>query len=168
MINISPLAPYHSVIAVRVKECLPQALTLESLRVAFAILKASRRKDMRIVFNSMGAWASQNHLHLHIVYLHKLGFTNDTLPLEAAKSEKFLESKSEKQGRNMSAGIELVSGYPIHSFRFHMDRNTDEKKNSNSSVVIPQVWRLVEILQKRGIAHNVVFSHGTTSKEVKI
>merc|ERR1711865_1161205 len=77
-INISPLASLHMLFPWFIHERRPQVLTHDSIERAAAV--AAQYGDLfKLVFNSLGAWASQNHLHWH-------GFvcTQGLLPIEMA------------------------------------------------------------------------------------
>jgi len=148
MINISPLAPAHCVVAVRPKNCLPQILTRDSLELGLAMLKDSRRSDIKVLFNSLGAYASQNHLHMHIVYLKGLGFPEDRLALEHAASEESSTSSStsssstttgengEEKKRNLrlSSSLIRVDRYPVRSFRFSEISHNGNRDHDGDSV----------------------------------
>ena len=69
IVNVSPLTPGHFILVPFVRSRLPQVLTADALLLALVLVQASRRPDFRVTFNSLGAWASVNHLHLHGVYL---------------------------------------------------------------------------------------------------
>ena len=134
-INISPLAPAHSMVVVGLRRGLPQLLTREALATAAAILRQSTRSDMRILYNSMGAWASQNHLHLHIVYLKGSGASASGLPCETIKNRE-----------RLTFGCEFCSQYPVNAFRFFGPGAVDRAAS------------FVSRLQAENIAHNVVVS----------
>ena len=50
---------------------MPQVMTREALELAMKIMRAVDDKALRIGFNSPGALASVNHLHMHMVYVEK-------------------------------------------------------------------------------------------------
>jgi GDP-D-glucose phosphorylase len=69
VINNSPLTKYHVLIVPQLESCLPQILTKECIQIALNIMKATDDKSIRIGYNSPGALASVNHLHMHIVHV---------------------------------------------------------------------------------------------------
>ena len=64
--NISPIFPYHSMIIPYINQNLPQMLSPEIIEV---IIKLSQEENIKILYNSIGANASVNHLHMHIIFL---------------------------------------------------------------------------------------------------
>lgn len=69
LINNSPLTPQHSLICPNLAENRPQVLTKEAIRCACNILLGFADKNYHIGFNSPGAFASVNHLHMHLLYI---------------------------------------------------------------------------------------------------
>ncbi|KAF4705641.1 GDP-D-glucose phosphorylase [Perkinsus olseni] len=70
LVNVSPLAYGHCLLCPEYKACRPQVLTLDALEVPVAFARAAdaERDDMKVTFNSLGAWASVNHLHFHVFW----------------------------------------------------------------------------------------------------
>ncbi|KAF4753113.1 GDP-D-glucose phosphorylase, variant 3 [Perkinsus olseni] len=70
LVNVSPLAYGHCLLCPEYKACRPQVLALDALEVAVAFASAADadRDDMKVTFNSLGAWASVNHLHFHVFW----------------------------------------------------------------------------------------------------
>ncbi|NXJ16670.1 GDPP1 phosphorylase, partial [Odontophorus gujanensis] len=69
VINVSPLERGHVLLLPEPSLCLPQILTPELLRVGLEAVLLSAQPGFRVGFNSLGASASVNHLHLHGFYL---------------------------------------------------------------------------------------------------
>jgi quinol monooxygenase YgiN len=67
LVNVSPLWFGHMLLVPSCRDVLPQVLTPEGIAVALKSLKRFR-PSVRLMFNSMAAWASVNHLHLHIFF----------------------------------------------------------------------------------------------------
>uniref|UniRef100_A0A182NAE5 GDP-D-glucose phosphorylase 1 n=1 Tax=Anopheles dirus TaxID=7168 RepID=A0A182NAE5_9DIPT len=71
LINNSPVAPYHSlVVPDRTAQC-PQLLTPAGVRIALELLLRLPDRRYRLGYNSPGAQASVNHLHLHLLRLDR-------------------------------------------------------------------------------------------------
>lgn len=68
-INVSPLEFGHVLLLPEPALRLPQVLTAEALRAGLEALLLSGHPGFRVGFNSLGACASVNHLHLHAFYL---------------------------------------------------------------------------------------------------
>ncbi|KAG7188397.1 hypothetical protein KM043_008047 [Ampulex compressa] len=72
-VNVSPIEHGHCLLLMgRLKES-PQVATRHSIRKALHLLLLSSSPFLRVVFNSLCAYASVNHLHWHFYYLpHKM------------------------------------------------------------------------------------------------
>lgn len=79
LINNSPLTKYHSLICPRLKENLPQIITKESIELAIDIVTGLNNRSYRIGYNSMGAFASVNHLHMHLICVEEKLFIEDAV-----------------------------------------------------------------------------------------
>ncbi len=79
LINNSPLTKYHTLLVPRLKENLPQLLTQESLAFAIQLLHNLKDTHFGIGYNSPGALASVNHLHLHLLYIEQHLFIEDVV-----------------------------------------------------------------------------------------
>ncbi|XP_054733321.1 GDP-D-glucose phosphorylase 1 isoform X1 [Anastrepha obliqua] len=71
IINKSPLTQFHTLICPDVAAGQPQCLTPLALKfsISFLLNIADEKKAFRIGYNSPGALASVNHLHLHLLYI---------------------------------------------------------------------------------------------------
>lgn len=85
LINNSPLTKYHSLICPNLIGNLSQILTKQSICFAVDVLQGFDDKYYRIGYNSLGAFASVNHLHLHLMYIES------DLFIENVVSSKFSE-----------------------------------------------------------------------------
>lgn len=79
LINNSPLTKFHSLICPRKSENLPQILTQECIELAIDLLTGLNERSYRIGYNSLGAFASVNHLHLHLIWLTEKLFVEDAV-----------------------------------------------------------------------------------------
>ena len=161
--NASPLADGHSLLCPEIQHRHPQFLSEPWIRLAIRISSdASRRDDFRLGFNSLGAYASVNHLHFHILWLGN--------PLNIRSNG---ELGSRSSGRIFEDGvfpIERANSQPIRSFRgIHVGVTT----NSHSRLIrlhaeIPStdhieedmsaaVSEIVGRLQVENIPHNLIF-----------
>jgi hypothetical protein len=71
-VNVSPCTHGQFLLVPSPKQCLPQQMTQQALTLGLWLLAASDRPDLRLIFNSGGAWSSVNHLHLQGCYLKGL------------------------------------------------------------------------------------------------
>lgn len=138
IINISPLE-YGNVLLVPSPElCQPQIATFQMIRVGVETLLLSASRAFRIGYNSLCAFASVNHLHMHAYYVaHKL-------PSE------YWPSKEVVSGR-----IHETIGWPAQCFLLQL-------KKENYMDVIRDLYQIVKLLQDKDIAHNMFFTRGLT------
>lgn len=68
LVNASPLTKFHTLICPNVKDNKPQVLTREAITIALDLLCDFDDENFWIAYNSPGALASVNHLHLHLFY----------------------------------------------------------------------------------------------------
>lgn len=74
IINKSPLTQYHTLICPDVQLGLQQRITLKALNFCVDLLMSLLKEDernFRIGYNSPGALASVNHLHLHLMFIER-------------------------------------------------------------------------------------------------
>lgn len=69
LINVSPLEFGHCLFVPDPALCLPQVLTKFAIQAGIESVFLSSEPGFRVGFNSLGALASVNHLHLHGYYL---------------------------------------------------------------------------------------------------
>lgn len=69
IVNNSPLTKFHTLICPRVNECLSQVINKESIEFAIDLITGLNDRSYRIGYNSLGALASVNHLHLHLLHV---------------------------------------------------------------------------------------------------
>ncbi|XP_064623665.1 GDP-D-glucose phosphorylase 1-like isoform X2 [Lineus longissimus] len=71
VINVSPLGYGHVLLVTDVESCTNQVLTEDAIRFGIETMLLSSSPAFRVAFNSLRAFASVNHLHLHAWYLHQ-------------------------------------------------------------------------------------------------
>ncbi|XP_033941082.1 GDP-D-glucose phosphorylase 1 isoform X1 [Pseudochaenichthys georgianus] len=87
LVNVSPLEFGHCLFVQEPSCCLPQVLTSFSIQVGIESVLLSSDPGFRVGFNSLGAFASVNHLHLHGYYLnHELQI--ESVPVKLLVPEK--------------------------------------------------------------------------------
>ncbi|KAM7002748.1 GDP-D-glucose phosphorylase 1 [Tautogolabrus adspersus] len=73
LVNVSPLEFGHCLFVPDPSQCFPQVLTTFAIQVGIESVLLSSDPGFRVGFNSLGAFASVNHLHLHGYYMdHEL------------------------------------------------------------------------------------------------
>ncbi|MQL90553.1 hypothetical protein Taro_023160 [Colocasia esculenta] len=68
-INVSPIEYGHVVLIPRTLDCLPQRIDCESLLLALHMADEAASPYFRLGYNSLGAFATINHLHFQAYYL---------------------------------------------------------------------------------------------------
>uniref|UniRef100_A0A3B1IQ90 GDP-D-glucose phosphorylase 1 n=1 Tax=Astyanax mexicanus TaxID=7994 RepID=A0A3B1IQ90_ASTMX len=136
IINVSPLELGHSLLVPEPAQCHPQILTPLAVQVGIDSVFLSADPGYRVGFNSLGAFASVNHLHLHGYYL------NHTLRLEWAPTEPLVPEKCLYQ----------LTGFP-RAFMIYTE-------GQDPRVAATVTCKLTDILVDRNIAHNVFMSRG--------
>lgn len=140
VINVSPLEYCNSLLVPRLKDCLPQVLTPESILLAIDTVLLSNDFSFRAGFNSLGGFASVNHHHYHIYYLcHRLY-------LETAKVD------------HIWGEVYEITDYPAEGFAFQVSKE-------NKGVVVKHIMTLVQMLLESSVAHNLFITRGTSFHE---
>lgn len=135
IINVSPLEYCNSLLVPNINQFLPQILTHESVQLALETVLLSHNPALRLGFNSLGAYASVNHQHFHMYYLHH------RLYLENADVQHF-------------AGdcFELID-FPAEGFAFQLlDKNVIKTVRS--------IMKLSCLFVEKEIAHNIFITRG--------
>ncbi|KAJ3595801.1 hypothetical protein NHX12_002215 [Muraenolepis orangiensis] len=136
LVNVSPLEFGHCLFVPEPSRCLPQVLTPLALRTGIESVLLSSDPDFRVGFNSLGAFASVNHLHLHGYYLHHQ-LLLETVPVEPLVPEK---------------GFYRLTRLP-RGFLFYAEP-------SDLDAVARVLFQVTETLVNRDIAHNLFLTRG--------
>ncbi|XP_052206064.1 GDP-L-galactose phosphorylase 1-like [Diospyros lotus] len=86
-INVSPIEYGHVLLIPRVLDCLPQKIDNESFLLALHLAREAAEPAFRLGYNSLGAFATINHLHFQAYYLAV------PFPVEKAPTEKLMTGK---------------------------------------------------------------------------
>ncbi|XP_061451875.1 GDP-D-glucose phosphorylase 1 [Rhineura floridana] len=137
VINVSPLEFGHSLLIPDPTLSLPQILTPQVLRFGLDAILLSAHPGFRIGFNSLAAFASVNHLHLHGFYL------NWELLVESAPCKPLLPE----------ANLYVLEEVPAPGFLFYSEgRHMEELAH--------QICQVTNYLIKKEIAHNLFVTRG--------
>ncbi|XP_005989860.1 GDP-D-glucose phosphorylase 1 [Latimeria chalumnae] len=137
VINVSPLEFGHVLLIPDPALCLPQVLTQDLIRVGMESVFLSSHPGFRVGFNSLGALASVNHLHLHGYYL------NWELRIESARTEPVFPGMD----------LHVLSDHPARGFLVYSDGTALEK-------TAKKISRITNYLVERNIAHNLFVTRG--------
>uniref|UniRef100_UPI00358E45E4 GDP-D-glucose phosphorylase 1-like n=1 Tax=Myxine glutinosa TaxID=7769 RepID=UPI00358E45E4 len=145
VINVSPLEFGHVLLLPQPGLLLPQALSVRAVRLALRTLLLSAHPGFRVGFNSLRAFASVNHLHLHAYYLEH------RLPVEWTKLSVIPGLRAANPLR-----LALPPATPIPSFVVLVDPEESWALEKLTYIVC----QLVQLMAQREIAHNVMFTRG--------
>lgn len=134
IINASPLEFGHCLLVPEPLRCHPQILTPLAVQFGIESVFLSADPSYRVGFNSLGAFASVNHLHLHGYYL------NHPLKIESIRVEPILLEKN----------LYRVSHFPVGFMLYAEETHT----------IAATACRLTDILVKSNTAHNVFMTRG--------
>ncbi|XP_061533556.1 GDP-D-glucose phosphorylase 1 [Phycodurus eques] len=136
LVNVSPLEFGHCLFVPDPARCFPQVLTRFAIQVGMESVLLSSDPSFRVGFNSLGAFASVNHLHLHGYYLkHKLNI--ESTPVRPLLPEK---------------GFYTLAGFPA-GFLFYTESKGAED-------VAGAVCHVTDFLMEANVAHNLFMTRG--------
>ncbi|XP_029379421.1 GDP-D-glucose phosphorylase 1 [Echeneis naucrates] len=136
LVNVSPLEFGHSLFVPEPLRCLPQVLTKFAIQVGIESVLLSSNPGFRVGFNSLGALASVNHLHLHGYYL------DQALKIESVPVKPLLPEKGFYRFLDFPAG-----------FLFYTESEKVEK-------VAQAICKVTDFLVDCNIAHNLFMTRG--------
>ncbi|XP_004491414.1 GDP-L-galactose phosphorylase 1 [Cicer arietinum] len=136
-INVSPIEYGHVLLIPRIFECLPQRIDHESFLLALHMAAEAANPYFRLGYNSLGAFATINHLHFQAYYLAM------QFPIEKAPTKKIATLKG---GVKVS---ELLK-YPVRGLVFEGGDTLEDLSNIVSEACIS--------LQNNNIPYNVLIS----------
>lgn len=136
LVNVSPLEFGHCLFVPDPSLCFPQVLTGYAIQAGIESVLLSSDPGFRVGFNSLGALASVNHLHLHGYYLdHELKI--ESVPVKPLFPEK---------------GFYRLLDFP-GGFLFYTESEWVEK-------VARAVCQVTDFLVDSNIAHNLFLTRG--------
>lgn len=139
IINVSPIEYGHVLLVPRIVDQIPQRIDMDSLQLALDMAVEAHNPFFRLGYNSLGAFATINHLHFQAYYLAV------PFPVERA-STSLLVSRKKNKGVKIS---ELVH-YPVKGLVFESAENLQELALS--------VAKCCCILQDKNIPFNLLIA----------
>nr|ABK96203.1 unknown [Populus trichocarpa] len=136
-INVSPIEYGHVLLIPRVLDCLPQRIDRDSFMLAIYMAAEAGNPYFRLGYNSLGAFATINHLHFQAYYLAV------PFPIEKAPTKEITTSDG---GVKIS---ELVN-YPVRGLVFEGGNALLDLSNGVSDACI--------CLQENNIPYNVLIA----------
>ncbi|KAK4420795.1 GDP-L-galactose phosphorylase 1 [Sesamum alatum] len=136
-INVSPIEYGHVLLIPRILECLPQMIDRESFLLALYMAVEAGNPYFRLGYNSLGAFATINHLHFQAYYLAT------PFPIEKAPSKKITTT---------TGGVKIsdILNYPVRGLVFEGGNTLEDLSNVVSDSCI--------CLQENNIPYNVLIA----------
>jgi len=131
IINVNPVGSGHSLVVPFAKKHYNQFMRTDGLKVGLQFLKNSG-PNVRMLFNSIGAFGSVNHFHFQPYY---------TKVPEAAENVEIIPTHKNN--------LFTTCGWPVRGFCV-----TYEDIDEAAALVMP----LIELFQKRDIGHNMLLT----------
>ncbi|XP_066307673.1 GDP-L-galactose phosphorylase 2-like isoform X2 [Miscanthus floridulus] len=137
LINVSPIGYCHVLLTPKIQDCLQQRIDQESFLIAMYVAREARNPFFRVGYNSLGGFATINHLHFQAYYL-KVQY-----PVEKATTEKLT---------SLGNGVSIfhLVDYPVNGFLFEGGASLEDLSYVVSKVCI--------FLQENNRPFNVLIS----------
>lgn len=116
-INISPIEYGHVLLVPKVLQCIPQQMNTESLMTALHMSVEVHNPCFKIGFNTLGAYATINHLHFQGYFL------NAPFPVERVLTE-YLPHFASETGSRMR--VSYLVDYPVRAYVFELGSDLEE------------------------------------------
>lgn len=136
IINVSPLEFGHCLLVPEPDLCHPQVLTPLAVQRGIETVLLSADPGFRVGFNSLGGFASVNHLHLHGYYL------NHRMKLESSPTE-LIHAKN-----NLYRLVDIPAGFLFYT------------QGLDITLTVSAVCKLTDIMVGKNIAHNLFITRG--------
>ncbi|OWM81300.1 hypothetical protein CDL15_Pgr007338 [Punica granatum] len=136
-INVSPIEYGHVLLIPRIFECLPQRIDRESFLLALYMAAEAANPYFRLGYNSLGAFATINHLHFQAYYL--------AVPFP-------IEKASTKKVTTLDSGVKIseLVNYPVRGLVFEGGNTLQDLSNNVSEAC--------SCLQDNNIPYNVLIA----------
>lgn len=116
VINVSPIEYGHVLLVPRVLDCLNQRICADTLLLALHMAVEADNPYLRIGYNSLGAFATINHLHFQAYYL------SAPFPIERAPTVRV----SQRRKRKRAAKILELTQYPVRALVYEVGSSLEE------------------------------------------
>ncbi|XP_042503008.1 GDP-L-galactose phosphorylase 2-like [Macadamia integrifolia] len=140
-INVSPIEYGHVLLIPRVLDCLPQRIDRDSLLLALQMASEAANPFFRLGYNSLGAFATINHLHFQAYYL-AIPF-----PVEKAPTLKITMVKGLPE---RGVVVSQLLNYPVRGLVFEGGNTMQDLSDAVASSCI--------CIQDNNIPYNVLIS----------
>lgn len=140
-INVSPIEYGHVLLIPRVLDHLPQRIDRESFLLALHMAAEAASPYFRLGYNSLGAFATINHLHFQAYYL------TVPFPVEKAATQRIPLAEG---GKKSGVKVSKLMNYPVRGLVFEEGNSLNDLADVVSSAC---VW-----LQDNNVPYNVLIS----------
>lgn len=139
IINVSPIEYGHVLLVPKIVHRIPQRIDVDSLHLAINMAVEAQNPFFRLGYNSLGAFATINHLHFQAYYLAV------PFPVERAPSKPLVS-------RKMNNGVKIseLIDYPVRGLVFESADSLQELASS--------VGKCCYILQDKNIPFNLLIA----------
>ncbi|XP_037495139.1 GDP-L-galactose phosphorylase 1 isoform X2 [Jatropha curcas] len=138
--KVSPIEYGHVLLIPRILDCLPQRIDSESFLLAVYLAKEASDPFFRVGYNSLGAFATINHLHFQAYYLAV------SFPVEKAPTKRI----TLKGTRDKGVVVSRLLNYPVKGLVFEGGNTIEDLSDSVSSSCI--------YLQNNNVPFNVLIA----------
>lgn len=159
LVNVSPLMYGHGLLVPWVTQGLPQQLTFEAVDLALKLVWNTTKCDFCVGFNSLGAFSSVNHLHLHILYPGELDHEARGAAIMEGRKDFPIAYAPVKQTvieNYYGVCVDLLD-WMVPCFSFQQKGVEENENNHNLQSLPSAVSRFVRFLHAERIPHNVLF-----------
>ena len=118
LINVSPIEYGHVLLVPHVLSALPQQLRPDLLLLALHLAREANNPYFRVGYNSMGAYATINHLHFQAYYL------TAPFPIERAPTAPLPGAAKRRRWRGVAA--HRVARFPVRALVFEVGASLEE------------------------------------------
>lgn len=153
LVNNSPMTPHHMLVCPERAANQPQVLTASAVAVAVRLLRTFADRSYRLCYNSPGAWASVNHLHLHVLHVPARLYV-ENVPLQRIDGSNDDDHHASTTTTTTTPVLYRIDGQfgPVDGLAFRV------MPSDAPCAVGERVMRLVRGLCERQIPHNVFFT----------
>ena len=153
LINVSPIEYGHVLLVPRVLDKLSQLVSPESMRLALQFAREADNPYFRVGFNSLGAYATINHLHFQAYYLAAPMALEraTTCPLPSSIHNKYaLGANANGLVKNRGKGMRIyqLADYPVRGLVYEAGDSLEE--------VADAVGQACQRLTSENIPHNLM------------
>ncbi|XP_073155038.1 GDP-L-galactose phosphorylase 1-like isoform X2 [Henckelia pumila] len=140
-INVSPIEYGHVLLIPHVLDCMPQKIEPNSFLLALCLAREASDPYFRVGYNSLGAFATINHLHFQAYYL------SVPFPLERAPTRMIMNGEGSDE---VGVMVSELLDYPVRGFVF--------EAGCKLSAISDAIANCCFYLQNNNIPFNILIS----------